>query len=256
MFNETKSLQRTLPLAAAAAFLIARTDGFLTSFFFWHFQTGFHELGHTLAGWMGGQIAIPTYGFTLTFGHSGAFFFCFIATISFGIWKTREHEYFYLMTVLCLMGISAMILGTVSTTAFRQMIFVIGGYLGEALLSTFLICGFYYKFPERLRWDFFRYPIVLIAFVVLFKSHNLWSLAQKSTGHLPMGGSILSESDQSDTEKLLDSGYWTGKTLPNFLVKAHQICFFLIAGHYILGLIYVSPTAKLSQNATDDQVQS
>lgn len=251
MFNETKSLQWTLPVTASVAFLIARMDGFLASFFFWHFQMGFHELGHAVAGWMSGQIAIPTYGFTLIFGESNAFYILFLATLVFAIWRSKEGGYHYLMCILCLITLNALILRFVGGPEVRQMIFNIGGYAGELLLSTFFICGFYYKFPERLRWDFFRYPVVCIAFIVLFKSHMTWDRAKYSAGNLPMGGSILSETDKSDTEKLLESKYWTGRTLPSFLVKAHQVSFFLIVGHYILGLLSIPPVVA-RRHETDE----
>ncbi len=242
MTDETKILQWTLPVLAVIAYFVSRADGFLVSFLFWHFQMAFHELGHAIAGWMTGQAAIPTYGFTILFGESVFFHVIFLGALAGGAYYGYIEESPFLRW-LCT-GLFVISLGVWAIARGPQimMIFSLGGFLGEIFISSIFICSFYYRLPPRIYWDFFRYFFVLISFIVLFKSYATWSRAKQSPGHLPMSGSIHSATDKSDTEKLLESKFWTGSTLPNFLVKAHQLCFFVILGHYLIGVISTTPT--------------
>lgn len=242
MTDETKSLQWGLPVMAVVAYFLSRADGFLMNFFFWHFQMGFHELGHAIAGWMTGQAAIPTYGFTILFGESVFFHVIFLGALGAGAYFGHMEESFFLKWVCTGLFIISLGVWAIARGPQIMMIFSLGGFLGEIFISSILICSFYYSLPRRLHWDFFKYPFVLIAFIVLLKSYHTWSRAYQSPGNLPMSGSIHSATDKSDTEKLLESKFWTGRTLPSFLVKAHQLCFFIIVGHYIVGFISTTPT--------------
>jgi hypothetical protein len=244
MIDENRLIQCSLPVLAAVAYLLSKSQNMFVNFILWHFQMGFHELGHAIAAWMTGQIAIPTYAYTVTFGPSEFFYAAFLFGLSFAAYYFRKENSYYLAGISGSLILISLILRVFTSHSAHLMIFSLGGFLGEIIISTILICGFYFHFPNKFRWDFFRYFFVLISFFVLFKSNHIWTRAQKSPGHLPMGGTIMSETEQSDTEKLLDSGYWTGKTLPAILVRTHKICFVLITLHYLVGLVMISPTSK------------
>ena len=242
MHDETKPLKWGLPALAVVAYFLSRADGFLMNFLFWHFQMGFHELGHAIAGWMTGQAAIPTYGFTILFGESVFFHVLFLAALGGGAYYGQVEESAFLKWVCTGLFLISLAVWAIARGPQIIMLFNLGGFLGEILISTIFICSFYYQLPRRFHWGFFRYFFVFISFIVLFKSYNTWSRAYQSPGNLPMSGSIHSSTDKSDTEKLLESRMWTGHTLPNFLVKTQQLCFFVIIVHYIIGFISTTPT--------------
>lgn len=200
----------------------------------------FHECGHALAGWMTGQFAVPTYGFTLLLGQSNIFLLIFLVLSAGAVYYFKAEGYLYLALFFLSLIVFSLITFIFAKNEFTEVLFNVGGFLGEIIFSTFLICGYYYEFPKKIRWDFFRYVVVLFAFVVLFKSHETWLRAKHSPSHLPMSGSILSETDKSDTEKILASHFWNGRTLPVFLVKLHNLSLILIVGHFIWTAAFVA----------------
>lgn len=194
-------------------------------------QIQFHELGHALPAWLSSRAALPLpFGFTFfreeqsLFTGACVLFLC--GVIAYRGYVERRRS------ALVLGGAFASLWALLSLLVPRdtsRMLVLMGGFVGELILPALVLVAFHFRFPDRLRWDFFRFlalPAGAGAWVVALRG---WSAIAKS-GTLPMG-SLMPGDGNGDFPRLIAE---YGQTPASIIALAGH-CMWLSAAVVLLG---------------------
>lgn len=195
-----------------------------------------HESGHAIAAWLGGRVAIPLPLFTAVANdeRSGSVFFFLVSVfIFFGVYSYRKRRMYPVFLSVGLIAAAIDLTWVVSDPTSRMM-FTYGGIGGTFILSTFLIVSFYYRMPDRVRWDFFRFFGVLLGALVLVANFEFWRAIARGEAQLPLGTAIVGRDDRNgDINQLMSEFGWSPKALVGHFVGLGKICFGVIFAHYL-----------------------
>ncbi|MET0340033.1 MAG: hypothetical protein ABW252_03490 [Polyangiales bacterium] len=173
-------------------------------------QIQFHELGHALMAWLTSRAALPLpFGFTFWKLERSAFTGgCVLFLLGvLGVSALRERRWFGLALAATLL--SGFCVLTFAMTAEASEAYILaGGIAGELVLTSALLCGFYFPLPDRLRWDFFRFVALVPAATAWLESASLWRAVQRGTRALPYG-SIMGGEGTGDLDRLIAAHAWT-----------------------------------------------
>jgi len=201
----------------------------------WFAQVWFHEVGHAVPAWLSSRAALPLpFGFT--FWREDPSWFtalCLLFLIGvLGVSSFREKRYYGVVAAVVLVGMWAlMTLGLPEYASIGWILF--GGLAGELVLSTAAIVSFYYRAPDRLRWDFWRYVVLVPAACVFASSFAMWVAIDQGTQALPLGSIIGAPGDGTgDIERMMAGYGWTGASLTTTYRSIGTVCLLVIAGHY------------------------
>lgn len=175
-------------------------------------QIQFHELGHALVAWLSSRAALPLpFGFTFwklsrsTFTGMCVLFLLGVLAVA----ALRERHWFGLLLATTLAGLFGW-LSVGLTTAESEATILAGGIAGELTLTSALLCGFYFPLPDRLRWDFFRFLLLVPAATAWLESAALWRAVRHGTRPLPFGSIFGTPGDGSgDLDRLIAVHGWT-----------------------------------------------
>jgi hypothetical protein len=167
------------------------------------FQIQFHELGHALLAWLSSRAALPLpFGFTFWTEQpsrfTGACMLFLLGVLL--VHSLREGRRFAL-------GLSAaLLIAFVGLSVFvsveRSRMFILcAGLAGELVLTSLVMIAFYFPFPDRLRWDFFRFVALVPAAGSWVSAVSLWRGVARGARPLPMG-SLLGDGT-GDLERLM-----------------------------------------------------
>lgn len=227
------------PVALAIALLL--TWGRLWFALGYLFQATYHEWGHATAAWLAGYFAFPMpFGITTVFGHS-MFVTIVMAAACGGIgWFAWSRRLFELLAVV--IGFSLLLIYLTATDKSETDKWITwAGCAGELVLPTIAIVSFSWRLPDRLRWDFWRFPVLLVGMCVLVASAKLWVRADRDASWLPRGSALFGNSDSNgDVDKMLRRYRWTESELSGSYVRLASVCGVLISLHYLthLGLAW------------------
>jgi hypothetical protein len=191
-----------LPVALLASLLVGSTT--LGRLLLLPFQIQFHELGHASVAWLSGRAALPLpFGFTFWKEERSLFTGCCVVFLLglLLVYALREKRPF------------GVLIGVLSCAAFVELTFLssvdrsrelilLAGLAGELLLSSLAMVAFYFPLPDRLRWDFFRFVLLLPASGCWLAALRLWFGVWRGTRALPMG-SILGTDGSGDLDRLM-----------------------------------------------------
>jgi hypothetical protein len=109
-----------------------------------------------------------------------------------------------------------------------------GGGGGDFIVSTFFILGFYFRLPDRLRWDFFRFPVLFIGVYCFVSSYEMWLDISSAALELPFGSFGGDRSDTGgDLNRLHNEFGWSdAKIIKSFLGTGHR-CAMAIGSFYL-----------------------
>jgi len=176
----------------------------------------FHEAGHALAAWLGGRWAffVP-FGFTMTGGSRSpliALLF-FGGAAGFAVVCLRERCFGAALGCAALIGGMGYLCLRASTKEW-EMWMVFAGCAGELVLSAALVLGFYYRLPDVLRWDFWRYPLMFIAAVAFVESFMHWQNMDPDLRGQVFGDAVTSSKEyDNDMVRLVSEHHWTAQQL-------------------------------------------
>jgi hypothetical protein len=179
----------------------------------------FHELGHALTSWLSSRFAVPLPFFTIWHERQSLPFGLVVAAIiaGFGLRSWLEQRRFGVAlagTLLVLqLGLSWLV-----PARSTLMLQILGGALGEIVLGALVLVAFHFPLPDRLRWDFWRWPALLPSSLCLANALLLWSRAARDVRHMPWGAAIGDESD-GDMNRLVNGFGWRAKELAAFYLK-------------------------------------
>jgi Zn-finger nucleic acid-binding protein len=198
-------------------------------------QIWFHEVGHAIPAWLSSRAALPLpFGFTFWREDSSWFTaLCVLFLIGvLGVTSFREKRPYGVVAAVVLALFWAY--QTLYLDPYASIGWVLfGGLLGELVLSTVAIVSFYYRAPDRLRWDFWRYIVLLPAACVFASSFAMWVRIDMGAQALPLGSIIGAPGDGTgDIERMIAGYGWTGETLTTTYRTIGTVCLLVIALHY------------------------
>jgi len=144
----------------------------------------YHEFGHAAASWLGGRWAVPIPVAALTFTGSdrswlvAALLFAAVGWLAERAQRERRWPALTLCSAVLLAQIAMM---AIASRERWQMWMVWSGCAGELVFGALGVIAFYHRVSERLRWDFWRYPVLAVSasrdsgndMVRLVKEHGL-----------------------------------------------------------------------------------
>jgi len=197
-----------------AAFLLDKTG--IGQLLCWFLGMFLHEGGHALAGWLGGRVAIPTpFGATFFIGSgrlriiSVVLLLVFAGTMLLGL----QRRLYLLATLAVVAATATFYLAFVVPERSGLEFFILAGGAGQITLSAALICLYPWQAPKGLRWDFWRYPALVLGSLVFVDAFRMWELATTNPLLAPHGSAVGGD---GDLERLKASFGWTEASLINF----------------------------------------
>jgi len=176
----------------------------------------FHEIGHAAASWLSSRVAIPLPFFTFWYDDQSVLMGLIVAgVLSWLLLHTyREKNWFMLASasVVTLGWAVATFLIPPSRTLMWQ---ILSGALGELVFGAFILVAFHFALPDRLRWDFWRWIVLIPAGLCFTQATLLWRTVSSDVSQMPWGSAIGSESD-GDMNRLVQRHGWTANDLADF----------------------------------------
>ncbi len=199
-----------------------------------------HELGHALPAWLSGRAALPLpFGFTFWREESSWFTALCLAFLIgvLGVASWRERRTFGVVLAGALFALQGFCTLLVPDETMIGWI-VAGGLAGELVLSALLVVAFYYPLPDRIRWDFWRFVVLLPSACVFASAFAMWVRIDLGIQGLPFGSIVGAPGDGTgDVERLMASYDWTPEGMTAFYRTLGTFCLLAIGGHYaIFGL--------------------
>ena len=127
----------------------------------------------------------------------------------------------------------------------REKWITFGGCGGEIWISALCVVAFYHRAPDRVRWDFWRFPVVLLGMTTLAYAWGLWSDVAADHTRLPLGTGFKGRGDSNgDMNRLLDIHGWSVQEI----VDAYRLIAFIavafVLAHYAWSLMRSKPSAR------------
>jgi hypothetical protein len=100
--------------------------------------------------------------------------------------------------------VAFVVLSLVVSPDTSLMLMLVGGIAGEFILSCMVLVAFFFPLPDRLRWDFFRFVLLLPAAGTWVASARLGLDVSRGLRPLPMGSILGTTGDGSgDLDRLI-----------------------------------------------------
>ncbi len=170
----------------------------------------FHELGHALVAWSTGRRALPLpIGVTSwSLERSEVLVTALVwLVLLLAVWSVRAKKRGAAIAAAVLGAVIVAGLATPLETSEPWL--VAGGHIGEILLPALAMLAFHAPLPPRVRWDFWRWALAIVAVFPL-----VWALGDDlaigaGTQALPRGSFITGDAASGDIERLLADHGWT-----------------------------------------------
>ncbi len=198
------------------------------------FQIQFHELGHAMLAWLSSRAALPLpFGFTFSSEQPSRFTgLCMLFLIGVLLVRSfKERRPFATGVALALLVAFVILSGFVSVERSRMFI-LCAGLAGELVLTALVMVAFYFPFPDRLRWDFFRFVALVPAAGSWVSAVSLWRGVARGTRSLPMG-SLLGDGN-GDLDRLMYEYAMTEHEISTLYGKLALSTVVLVATTYVV----------------------
>jgi hypothetical protein len=196
-----------------------------------------HEFGHALGAWMTGHFAFPIFfpGFGLTQS--------FAARSWVTILAVGGTEIFLLVQAVFLRSLFGVLLfsslfclqmyGTFALSPDAQtFIIVFGGEGAPIFLCGLALIAFFHPAPDRLRWDFFRFPLMFWSAIIFVDAGVQWWNSRINLSAMPWG-SVMDGRDSSsgDMQRLLALTHHGASWLAKTYWKCFAVTLALVLAH-------------------------
>ena len=218
-----------LPLAFLIGFGISFAEPLA-----WFISMWVHEFGHGTIAWFSGYRAMVTFAGTVTMlerSHFVYFGILFLLGLMFHSgWKEQKKS---AMVIAVILAIIQFILTWVLSRNSYRMLLSFGGIGGEFYLSTLLIIAFYFKLPEKLYWEFWRFFCLIIGSITFCSSFSKWNNISVGKERIPWGTFWGGRGDSGGDLNILNQEFgWSTKQIIDTYNFVGDICLFIIIGFY------------------------
>ncbi len=231
-FDTPFSHRFALPSAFVIAIVINATP---FVFFFVPLHVWTHEFGHATVAWLSGRRALPLpFGWTsVQFDRSTIVYIALaflLAVLFHTAWRERLRWAMGLAGAFLLLQFY--MTWMVSPLTIELWI-TFGGIGGEFYLSAFLMAAFYFPMPDRWRWDFWRYPVLVIAASTFWDSFIQWHRIRAGEAQIPWG-SIFGEGDAGGDMNTLAFQYgWGSERIIDTYNRLGEFCLVVLISVYV-----------------------
>lgn len=197
-----------------------------------------HELGHSISAWLAG---IPNYLTPVFVGLLAyntvmpiAFFISGILAFALVSWiqkrdKIQNQLEANIITIFLALLLSVQIYYSyILTVEEKFMMFSLSGLLGEIIINTFLIVIFCIRSIPVLRWDFFRYPLMIYGAVNIVGFWMYWRKVVADPAMMPWGSALGGNEGDGDLAKLRDIHGFNAEMIIKIVTKSITACFIAI----------------------------
>ncbi len=230
-----------LPVAALVAWGLIATG--LSELLF-GFRIWVHEFGHATVAWLRGYRAIPLpFGWTSYIPERSLFvYFGILILLGLLFWTAWREGLRWLQGFAVLAALAQFYMTwQMSEWLFGQLM-AFGGIGGEFYLSALMLVGFYFRLPDRWRWDFYRYPLLVLAAVAFWKNYWRWHRVGLGREAIPFGTLLGGEGDANgDMNQLLDVYGWSARRIIESYSVLGDLCLLAILVVYGIFLVKFNP---------------
>lgn len=224
-YTQTLSLRVTawsLP-AAFALGLVARTLA-LPMLFVSPARVFFHELGHGVAAWSCSWRALPLpIGLTVIIPGRSVWVYCALSLASGAIVYLGVKFKSWVFSVGAIGFFTALTYVTWWVAEPSQRLLVsFAGVAGEFIVAALCTVLFFTKFPPRLRWDFWRWPVLLLGAMVLVEDLRYWHSVSRDFSRIPWGGLYA---DDGDLTQLRNDHGWSALEITSRIMAVGWLAF-------------------------------
>ncbi len=237
-FRNRYILLLAFPIAMSFAILLQSAD--ISKLLFFPLQLWVHEVGHAVVAWFSGRRALPLpFGWTNVVPERSLFVYLGVL-ILFGLlfragWKEKQRSTM-IFAIVCAIVQCGMT--WIQPADVFEMWLAFGGIGGEFYLSTLMIAGFYFQLPNDWRWDFWRYPSILIGTNTFWAAFSRWQQIKRGTESIPWGSLLRGEGDSGgDMNQLSEVYNWSDQTIINTYNTLGYICLIVVFSLYAFFLI-------------------
>ncbi len=221
--------------AVPLALIVAMMANTIVPILMFPLQIWIHELGHATVAWLSGYRALPLpFGWTSISSDRSTFVYLvivFLLGLLFVSGK-RERKRWPMVLAIVLAVLQAYMTWGLSERSF-DLLFVFGGVGGEFYLSTLLIVGFYFKLPDRLRWDFWRSVALFMAASTFCHAFWQWHLIDRGLQDIPWGTMLFGSGDAGgDMNRLNFDHGWSAARIMSTYSRLGELCLMVILGTY------------------------
>jgi hypothetical protein len=236
-FNNRYINRYALPIAFALA-ILAQVLVF-PRFLLRGVQIWIHEFGHATVAWLAGHAATPLpFGWTnVSENRSPIVYICVLLLLLILFWSGWREKKYSAMVIAVIIAIGQFYMTWQMPEYNYYVLFSFGGVGGEFYLSTFLIVCFYFPLPERFRWDFWRYLILLFATYTFTESFGMWHHIKTGSAEIPWGTMLGGQGDAGGDMNNLSSMGWSDAQIVNTYSQLGNVCLFVSIGFYVFFLL-------------------
>ncbi|MFZ9520360.1 MAG: hypothetical protein ACO3A4_07775 [Silvanigrellaceae bacterium] len=204
-----------------------------------------HELGHAAASWFAGISATPLPFFTSwdeIRSNSVILFFCTLWTAGIVTaihWRSRVMILFFAAALLIQFWATFFV--PLERINENRIAF---GFTGEIVFSALLVASFVYRLPPRLRWDFWRFPVVSLGGMLFGAAAMQWLQIRNDPSRIPWGSAISTDENDGDLNKLRDLYHWSEAQIVSHYLLWIKLSFAWMLMHYLWNLLSTSSARK------------
>lgn len=198
-----------------------------------------HELGHAVAAWLGGRMALPILvGAVTLIGYERSMVFSIIEiagllALAYWAFQKDKKEIMWLLLICLVVLIKFSFL--ITNEKLNEYI-LLSGVVFELIIPAFLLSLFFLNYLKISNWFFWRLPIGLYGVMGLVANLFYWFRVYFRNTSLPMGSALSSEgaaSRDGDLNRLMQLG-WTEVSLKSFFIKVWVLSLIVV----LVSIIY------------------
>ncbi len=208
--------------------------------FFLLVQTSFHELGHAVVAWLSGRPAMPVFiGFTSVRNERYTVVIVLVLGLLVGgVVRGAMTKRWGMVVVASGLLVGQVLLTFVLSPTESMGWVVFGGCAGEFVVPALGMAMFYGRWEDRLRWDFWRYLLLVPSASAFVCAFRLWLRIDRFEQALPRGAFLTSAKDANgDVDRLIGQYGWTPWSLSGAYVTLGVVCGVVLAIEYGVFLV-------------------